>query len=270
MKVFSYIRVSGVGQVDKDGPVRQAETIKLFCAKHSLDILADFKEEGVSGTIDGMDRPKFADMVSRIDLLQKAGEPLLLVEAIVVERMDRLARDLMVSEFLLRECRQRGIKVFCADQGELVDMACEDGDPTRTMLRQILGAIAQWDKSVTVKKLRAARQRHRLEGHPCEGRKPYGYHAEEKKVLEMVKEFRAKGLSYDKIVWELNSEGIRTREGKAWNKGTLFNVATRRGQRKRSKPLKKEDYARRIQTNGVGEGLQVCSGNSEGETRGSL
>lgn len=265
MKVFSYIRVSGVGQVDKDGPIRQAESITAFCSRHGLQVLAEFKEEGVSGTVDGMDRPKFADMISRIDLFKMANEPLLQVDAIVVERMDRLARDLMVSEFLLRECRQRGIKVFCADQGELVDMASENGDPTRTMLRQILGAIAQWDKSVTVKKLRAARQRQRLEGHPCEGRKPYGFHAPEKKILEIAKQFRASGLSYEKIAYELNSEGYRTREGKQWTKANLFSVVTGRGQKERT-----TNYARRIQTNGVGKGVQVLGGNSEGNPQGAM
>jgi len=36
--------------------------------------------------------------------------------------MDRLARCLMTQEFLLAECRKRGLKVYSADQGQLIDM----------------------------------------------------------------------------------------------------------------------------------------------------
>ena len=47
-------------------------------------------------------------------------------------------------------------------------------DPTRTLLRQIVGAVAQYDKASIVSKLRVARQRQREEHGRCEGAKPYG------------------------------------------------------------------------------------------------
>lgn len=53
-------------------------------------------------------------------------------------------------------------------------MTCGDDDPTRTLIRQVLGAIAQFEKSVIVLKLRAARERVRKSKGRCEGRKPFG------------------------------------------------------------------------------------------------
>jgi len=53
----------------------------------------------------------------------------------------------MTQEFLLAECRKRGLKVYSADQGQLIDMAENGGDPTRVLIRQILGALAQWEKN---------------------------------------------------------------------------------------------------------------------------
>jgi DNA invertase Pin-like site-specific DNA recombinase len=222
MRIFSYLRVSGLGQVDKDGPTRQRAAIEAFCGKHSLDSSFEFFEEGVSGTVDGMDRPKFAEMVAKIDLLR--AEPILAVEAIVVESMDRLARDLMVSEFLLKECRERGIKVFIANSGDLVDVANDGGDPTRAMLRQILGAISQWDKSVTVRKLRSARLRARSDGNRCEGAKPYGYNEAEAIVKSRMQSFKNKGFSYANIAIELNAERFRTRFHKQWSEQTVRSV----------------------------------------------
>jgi len=49
-----------------------------------------------------------------------------------------------------------------------------DDDPTRVLIRQVLGAVAQFEKSVIVAKLRAARVRKRRETGRCEGRKPFG------------------------------------------------------------------------------------------------
>ena len=39
------------------------------------------------------------------------------------------------------------------------------------LVRQVLGAIAQFDKATTVAKLKAARERKRLAASKCEGRK---------------------------------------------------------------------------------------------------
>ena len=230
MNVFSYVRVSGLSQTDKDGPLRQRDSIQTFCNKHQLRLNAEFFEEGVSGEVDAMDRPKFADMLAKIAIFRRTAEstPGTVVReilghpfdigAIVVERMDRLARDLMVSEFLLRECRKVGVKVFCADQGELIDMASNEGDPTRKMLRQILGAIAEWDKSVTVRKLRAARLRLRNNGVRCDGKKPYGFYPGEKETYAKIRDLKSSGLSFSEIAKYLNAGGLKTRHGKIWTK----------------------------------------------------
>lgn len=153
MTCYSYLRVSGKSQIEGDGPERQRLAIADFCRAHKLVKVAEFNESGVSGTTDAMDRPAFGAMMEAFD--NRPGE----VVAIVVERMDRLARDLMVSEMLLRACRERNIKVFSTDQGALIDMASDGGDPTRVLIRQIMAALAQWEKSNLVKKLRSARER---------------------------------------------------------------------------------------------------------------
>lgn len=216
MKAIGYLRVSGAGQVDGDGEARQEAAVKAFCASFGLDYQGHRFEKAVSGTVEGVDRPEFSEIL--------AAPP----EAIVVERMDRLARDLMVSEFLLAECRKRGIKVYAADQGALIDMASDGGDPTRVLIRQVLGALAQWEKSALVKKLRAARVRAaEKNGGRCEGNKPYGYFPSEQAVLRVVKQL-AENTTRAQIADTLNAAGYLTRYGKAWSKEAVRNIVTGR------------------------------------------
>jgi DNA invertase Pin-like site-specific DNA recombinase len=86
---------------------------------------------------------------------------------IIVETANRFARDLMVQEVGYRKLRERGIELIAADSPS----SFIDDGPTATLVRQVLGAIAQFDKAMTVAKLRGARDRIRREQGKCEGRK---------------------------------------------------------------------------------------------------
>lgn len=219
MLVVSYIRVSSKGQIDGDGPERQRESIARFCTAHKLNLIYE-AFESVSGTTDAMEREAFSEMIELIDI-RKCSTP---IEAVVVERMDRLARDLIVSEVLLTELRKRGVKVFCADQGVLLDVASNDCDPTRKLLRQLMGAIAEWEKTQLVMKLRVARQRARDAGGPPEGNPPYGSRPGESPVLELIQKWHASGWSPNEIAKELNEGGFRTRRDTEWNRESVRSL----------------------------------------------
>jgi len=227
-RVLSYVRVSGRGQLDGDGPERQREAISKFCKSQSCEIAQEFFERAVSGTVEAVDRPKFAELLEFVDgSTQPINRPIV---GIVVERMDRLARDLMVSEVLLSECRKRNLKVYSADQGALIDMAAEGGDPTRVLIRQILGALAQWEKSMLVAKLKSARDRVRKSTGRCEGKKPYGTRPGEQDVINLVHNFRYVLDEFDQpmelktIAGYLNEAGFLTRNGKPWDRHRVQHV----------------------------------------------
>lgn len=226
MSVVSYIRVSSRGQIGGDGPERQRDAFGAFCKQNKLEPLAEFFEQGVSGTVEGIDRPAFADILERFDT-----NPGGIFEAIVVERMDRLARDLMVQEFLLKECRERGIKVFATDVG-LVDQATNDGDPTRKLIRQVLGAVAEFAKSELVMKLAKARKRIKATTGRCEGQKPFGQskkYPQEGPVLEFVRgcvyhSGDGNELTGAAVAELLNQAGFKTRRGTAFCRQTAESL----------------------------------------------
>lgn len=214
MKVVGYTRVSSKGQVDGDGPTRQSEAIRKFCGDHNLKLVTLFHEE-ISGTTEL--REEFSRMIEFIEDVKD-------IDAVAVERMDRLARDLMVSEFLLKELRTRKIKLFAVDQGVLIDLASDDGDPTRKLIRQILAALSEWEKSQLVLKLRLARERKtRLTGWQP-GTRPFGDTPAELRTLNIIKNFLSRGMTQDRIAQLLNEAGLPTRFGKKWSQQKLSEM----------------------------------------------
>lgn len=93
------------------------------------------------------------------------------LRTILIERLDRLARELLIQECILRVLRD--LKKFGVTLLSTTE-ECLDSDPTRILLREIMGAIAEYDRSTVVLKLRAARLRRRDSTGRCEGRKPFG------------------------------------------------------------------------------------------------
>lgn len=212
-KAFGYVRVSGKGQVDGDGFPRQKAAIKSYADTHGIRIVRYYEELGVSGTKDLENRPALQDLM--LALLSNG------VKTILIEKLDRLARDLMVQETLIADFRKQGFEVVSAAEPDL----CSD-DPTRVIMRQLFGIIAQYEKSTIVLKLRAARQRMRAKTGSCEGRKPYGHREGEQAVIARIRELNAKA-NYSQIAATLNAEGVRTRSGGEWFPASVHRVLRR-------------------------------------------
>jgi DNA invertase Pin-like site-specific DNA recombinase len=198
MNAILYIRVSGKSQVDGDGPERQKDAIRAFCRERDLLMVSPICEDlGVSGTVDSLARP---------GLLQALEMAMAHNACIVVERADRIGRDLIVSEIFFRECRERGIRVYEAASGQ--ELVFTDEDPSRKLIRQILGALSEWEKSVIVKKLKAARDRKRAETGRCEGRKPYSGMG-----VHLICQLHSIGVHPNEIIDELHRQGINSPAG---------------------------------------------------------
>lgn len=221
-QAVGYLRVSGKRQVKGDGFSRQREAILAYAKSAKYNIVDEFCDEGVSGTKELEGR---AELAALLDLC-RSGE----IKVVLVERADRLARDLMVGEVILGQFRDLNVRVIAVDSG--TDLTAHNDDPTRTLIRQVLGAVAQFEKSVMVSKLRAARERARIRHGSCEGRKPFGKNPEEKKTLIRMKQLRrivneTCRLSYAKIADILNDEGHQTRHGRPWVSGTIRKILKR-------------------------------------------
>ena len=104
---------------------------------------------------------------------------------IIVETASRFARDLMVQEVGFAKLQALGIKLVAADSPQ----SFLDDTPTSKLIRQILGAVSEFDKAMVVAKLKGARERKRtLTGEKVEGRKS---HAELRpEIVALVRQLR--------------------------------------------------------------------------------
>lgn len=208
-KAFAYLRVSGRGQIEGDGFPRQLKAVRDYATANELKVVRVFREEGVSGTVDNMNRPTWQELMTA---LHSNG-----VRTIIIERLDRLARDLMVQETAIADLRKHGFTLISVAEPDLMA-----SDPTRVLMRQLMGAVAQYDKSQIVAKLRGARRRAKAKTGRCEGRKPFGHYEGEVAVIERMRAFRTSGMGFDRIAAQMNAEGLATRTGKPWH-GIVVN-----------------------------------------------
>jgi len=216
-KAVTYLRVSGFGQVEGDGFPRQREACDVYARTNGLVIVDEYRDEACSGCTDADAREGFGAMIERI-----AGNG---VRVVLVERADRLARDLIVSETLIGTLRKLGVRVIEACSGlDLTDTT----DPSRILIRQVLGAVAEFNRREIVGKLAKARRRIRDARGRCEGRKPYGCNEAESaglnRLLELV---HGQKLTYRKAAATLTAEGVPTRGGKPWTPFAVAKIAKR-------------------------------------------
>ena len=209
---YGYLRCSGTGQIGGDSFRRQKEAILKFAKANNYEVKAFFQEEAVSGTTSELeDRPALTEMMMRIAANG--------VRTVLVERADRLSRDLMASEILIKEFQKLESKVIESEAGNDITLS-DDNNPTAVMVRQILAAVSQFEKTSAVLKLRSARKVLRAKNGKCEGRKKYGEEdPREMEVVAMIKSLRrkkpkSKRMSYSAISKELIRREIPTRNGK--------------------------------------------------------
>jgi DNA invertase Pin-like site-specific DNA recombinase len=163
VKAIAYFRTSSETNVgaDKDTLERQREAVTKYAQVGGYTIVAEYTDDGVKGADPVDQRPGFAAMLAHI-----AGNG---VRTIIVENASRFARDLIIQETGWKYLQDMGITLIAADRP---DAFLDDG-PTATMVRQVLGAVSQFEKAALVARLKGARLRKKAATGKCGGRKSY-------------------------------------------------------------------------------------------------
>ena len=205
----AYLRTSSATNVgtDKDSDKRQRAAIEAFAKRTGFTIIAEYYDKAVSGADRIDQRPGFTEMLQR---LASNG-----AKTILVESPDRFARDLAVQLAGHDMLKELGIAIIPASAP---DFFTED-TPTAILVRQVLGAIAQFEKASAVAKLASARKRKREREGRCEGRKPLSETRPEVVALaRKLRRRRPKGgqLSLRSIADELAARGFFNEHGKPY------------------------------------------------------
>jgi DNA invertase Pin-like site-specific DNA recombinase len=219
-KAVAYLRTSSrtnVG-VDKDSDKRQRAAIEAYAKTAGYELVEEFYDAAVSGADPVSERSGFADMLEH---LMSNG-----AKTIIVESPDRFARDLMVQLAGHDMLKARGVTLIAAPTHFVEDT------PTAVLVRQVLGAVAEFEKTTLVAKLAAARRRKRMvTGAKVEGRKS---HAETRpEVVALTKALarkKPKGgkLSLRAISAELAARGLLNERGRPFNPKSVAAMLTAR------------------------------------------
>ncbi|WP_373502688.1 recombinase family protein [Aestuariivirga sp.] len=214
-KAVGYTRQSSAANVgaDKDSETRQRTAITGHARAHGYDIVGWYCDAAVSGADPITDRPGFSEMLTR--LIANGAK------TVIVESPDRFARDLMVQLTGHDLLKAQGITLIPASAP---DFFAED-TPTAVLVRQVLGAIAQFDKATTVAKLAAARKRKREANGKCEGRKSIA--EREPKAVARARELasvRKMKPSLRSIAATLADEGFHSSTGQPFTAKTVASM----------------------------------------------
>jgi len=198
IKAVMYLRTSSATNLDGDSEERQKESIAKYADSQGMEIVSGAYDQAVKGSDSIHEREGFAQLIQYC--LDND------VTTILCENASRFARDVIVQELGYRELKKLNLQLIPVDAPDYFT-----GDsPSLTMIRQILGSVAEFEKSNLVSKLRGARDRVRAKNGKCEGRKSlkeiYGdlrYRTLQKKVRRLSKE----RMTYAKIAEVLASQG---------------------------------------------------------------
>jgi DNA invertase Pin-like site-specific DNA recombinase len=201
----AYYRTSSQANVgaDKDSLERQKAAVRTAAKAAGLELVGEYYDAAVSGADPIAARPGFCDMLAY--MLGNGAR------TIIVENANRFARDLIVQETGYQALKAKGIELIAADSP---DSFISD-TPTADFIRQILGAVAQFEKATLVQKLRGARDRksaklgRRIEGNPNWLPVPVA-------CKQAAVAASARGLSLRAISQELASAGYTGPSGKQY------------------------------------------------------
>ena len=229
MKLVAYLRVSTDKQAEQGlGLDVQRQAVRAWAKEHKHRVVLWSVDEGVSGS-NGLDtRDALPEALEALRERRAAG--------LVVYRLDRLARDLIVQETLLAELRRVGADVFSTSAAEAAYIGDDPDDPSRKLIRQVLGAVSEYERAMVRLRLRSGRRRKAERGGFAYGSPPLGYKAEQRELvpvaieqaaLARIAELHAEGLSLRAIGETLDAEGFAPKRGGAWHPETLRRIVVR-------------------------------------------
>lgn len=228
MRYVIYLRVSTDQQADAGHglAVQEAEARKWVRA-HRGRVAGVYTDAGRSGADDIGARPGLAAAAAMLATDR--------AEGLVVYRLDRLARDLVLQEQLLAELHRSGKELRSCSKAEDESLTHDPDDPGRKMTRQIIGAVAAYERDMIRLRLRRGKAQKALRGGYVGGSPAYGWAAargqlvpvpDEQKAIRLMCRLIDQGVSYRGVVAELNRRGVQPR-GKEWRPNTVHDIVKR-------------------------------------------
>jgi DNA invertase Pin-like site-specific DNA recombinase len=203
----------------------QEDVCRRWAEEHDHLIVGTFSDDGVSGAKQADQRPGLSLALAALE----DGK----ANALLVHRLDRVARALHVQEVILERVWKASARVIAVDGGEIIQD--DPTDPMRTFCRQVLGAASQLERGMIVARMQEGKRRQREAGFYSGGAIPFGYELQDDGQLAPVEAdlqtaseiaaMREAGLTLRAIADHLNAEKIKAPRGGSWYAQTVARAA---------------------------------------------
>jgi DNA invertase Pin-like site-specific DNA recombinase len=207
-KAFAYLRTSSATNVGGDSDKRQRAAVQAYAKANKIEIAGEYYDADVRGADPIHTRAAFGEMLQAI-----LGNG---VRTILVESASQFSRDLIVQETGHQYLKGLGIALIAVDSPD----SFLDETPTAVLIRQILGAVSQFQKAQLVATLGGARARARRNNPDYrEGRKPAPEAAQ-----KLARRLRHQGKSLRQISQKLAEAGFTVPDKKGHPSGKLYGA----------------------------------------------
>jgi DNA invertase Pin-like site-specific DNA recombinase len=208
-RTVAYLRVSTEKQSDLGVSIEaQEQKVNAYAGLYDLELVEIIIDAGASAKT--LERP---GLIKALGML-KSGE----AEALLVVKLDRLTRSVADLGRLIETHFAPG-KAALLSVSEQIDTRSAAG----RLILNILASVSQWEREAIGERTRDAMRYKQSQNEYIGGHAPYGFQivggeqvedAFEQSVIQQAKRFRESGISLSAIARELDSNGIRTRNGK--------------------------------------------------------
>lgn len=214
--IVGYCRVSTANQREEGTIEIQQNALKEYVEAKGYELVKMFSDNGISGGLE--DRLGLAALFNYIESHQN-------IDAVLVFKLDRLARDLYIQEHLFRKLEEHNVKLISLKEPEL-----DSNDPMRKAFRQFMGIVSELEKAFITMRLSGGRINKARKGGYAGGGLPYGYKADKKELsldtersetIKMIFSLKRKRMSMRKIAKYLNENKITTARNKRWYASTV-------------------------------------------------
>jgi site-specific DNA recombinase len=228
-RVALYLRISTDETNQPYSVENQRTKMRQYAQSQEWEVVAEY-EDHISGS--RLNRPGLDEALEAAE----AGE----FDILLVLRLDRFARSIKVLLELIEILDEAGVAFKSAT--EPIDTVGSVG----RMLLQILGALAEFERSVIIDRIKGGNSAKASKGLWVGGQAPYGYsvdkrtsilqvHPDEAPLVRRVFDLLISGgLGARMIADTLNDDGLRTRKGTLWTPQVILDM------------LRRDTYAGRI------------------------
>lgn len=209
-RAVAYFRTSSKTNVGGDSSKRQREAVERYAQANDIEIVREFYDAAVSGA-DPIDARKgFVEMLA---YMKSNG-----AKCILVENASRFARDAVVALVGYDWLKAQGFELIPVD----APTHFTDDTPTAKLVRTILVAVSEFEKTQTVAKLRAARIRKSIEKYGAdENGRPLkriegGRLTRPVEHIERARELRANDMTLQAVADQMSKERMRHKTGRKY------------------------------------------------------